>query len=261
MATPSVTVKCFGICTHLDPGTISEERRVVLVNAADPSRYGNIPALAGLSAHRATLQILRSDLVHEAEARWWFPIIHADQEKVVWRLDGVKLRVVDGIADPEAKIECIPPLRAYCMRLHSPGPAVTDDDPERTACIFEYPKSPVHGQTPEGGGAVTGAITIRSGDTLAFEATKFGLDDKLPFSVRHGASVSIANIPLVDQDETNRDFFFHFLVGMRAFIPGDFPLGATLPTPFQCDETLNGVNLPIGIGDLTTPGCSNTTYP
>ena len=74
--------------------------------------------------------------------------------------------------------------------------------------------------------------------------------------------MSISNVPVDLGLEVSNDFYFHFLTVMRAFSQGDFPPGARFPDhPFHCEATLDGSTLPVGIGDLTTPGCSNTTYP
>jgi len=267
----SVTVKCFGICTHLDPRSSADEHRVVLVNAARPGRrFGAIPELRGLVEHRARLEIKRVDLVGEPQARSWFPIIFADGERVVWSLDGVRLRSTNGIkndAGPSPGLNCIPSLQSYCRPLPALGPAATGDDPERTTCYFDYPNSPLVGETPDGGGAVTGVITIATlTDTPSFDVKPFsqppGQDESLSFSILSGKTVFLSNIPVDKGEEANEDFNFHFLTVMQAFAGGDFPPGTSLPAgPFHCVGTLNTDDLPIGIGDLTTPGCSNTTYP
>lgn len=278
MAQSSVTVKCVGICTHIDPASEEEEHVTVLVNAAHPgTKYAGVFQLKDLAAHRAHLQIDRADIVGDPPARPWFPITYADDAVVSWSLEGVQIQLLHGVSfqgpQPE-ELACIPRLRDYGSGEVLPGPAVTGNDPEWTACKFVYPRSKIFGATPhpeppkEPGGAVGAFIMI---DTLdehpTFEVQPFGVGDPLLIHVRPDAVVTLSNHPPdagnSDVDK-NEDFFFHFITVMPNFTELGFPPHARVPeTRFTCGKDIGTDHLPydVTLPDLTTPGCSNSAYP
>jgi hypothetical protein len=278
MANGSVRVKCFGICTHIDPASEDDDHRVILVNAAHPgTHFAHICQLQALAAHRAHLQIDRADIIGEPPARPWFPITYADDKVVSWSLEGVRIRLLHGVKyegpQPE-ELACIPSLRDYGSGEREPGPAVTGDDPERTACDFVYARSKIFGATPhppspeEPGGAVSAVIVIDTIDEHpTFEVRPFGEGDPVFFSIRSGKTITLSNHPPDTRDpnaDQNEDFYFHFLTVMQDVTEGDFPPDARVPTErFTCGIDVGDDHLPydMTLPDLTTPGCSNSSYP
>lgn len=268
----TIAVSCFGICTHIHPEMDRETHRVVLVNASDKKRIDAHPAMKdrGINEHDATLQILRSDLRREPEARPWLPIIFMDATRVVWKLDGVFLstngvRTVEG---PRTPPECIPHLGEYCGPLPLPAPRDEAEGLETaadTACIFQYPSCPYVGEShnpdnrPDGGAAV-GVLTIGFTALPVLHAAGF-TGGELSIDVQPGAEITISNIPKIVTLDKDADFLLHFLalsnVPEGARYPGEDP-GVPIRT---CSRPWSSKNPPIHIGDVSTPGCSNSNYP
>lgn len=266
-----ITVSFFGICTHIHPELDRETHDVVLVNASDSKRIDAHPEMKarGVTEHHATLQILRSDLREEPQARPWLPIIFADEVRVVWKLAGVFLRTTDGVRTVEGARtlpECIPHLHHYCDEL--PLPRTLTEGLETiadTACIFRYPSSPYSGKShnpdkrPDGGAAV-GVVSIGTSSLPAIHAAGFK-DGELVIPVAPGAEITVSNIPKIVKDDKDADFLLHFLalgrVPPKARYPGENPGDPIV----VCPEPVSTKNLPINIGDISTPGCSNSNYP
>jgi len=266
----SVTVSSFGICTHVNPQEDSETHQVVLVNARSKARLHEHRQLRenDVQPHDATLEILRRDLTQDAEARAWFPIIFANEERVVWKLDGVFLRIANGVRTVEGTHTppaCIPHLREYCAVLPSMRREAVETA-AKTACIFEYPSSPYTGRShnpnrnPDGGASV-GVMTIGTSAPPILGVTSFD-GDEVSFPVLSGAAITIANIPRIVKDDKDADFLLHFLA------LDDIPEGARYPGEqltdaffVPCTKPVSTKNLPLHLGDITTPGCSNSNYP
>lgn len=269
----SVSIRCFGICTHIFPGIDADDHRVILVNASQPDiRYAGIPELRDLIGHRAHLEIDRAAIVGAPPARPWFPIDYADDKIVRWSLEGVRIKSLNGVhygGDFSQTARCIPRLLDQCG---DPKPTLALDlIPERTACELVYPRSPVVGATPDlpEGGAVTAFINLSTtvdGPFLnpTFLVEQLDGDGQVQFSVLSESTLMLSNLPADHKDDQDRDFFFHFLTVMKGLTKDDFPHDAHPPRdPIKCLTTLPGDHLPLGvkIEDLTTPGCSNSAYP
>jgi len=256
-----VKVQFFGICTHMGSqkfgaASVHWGHRVVLVNARHP-KDSHEPKLRHLNPHVGRLQIKAKDITGPLPATPWFPIVFNDGETIEWDLDGVHLRVGGERPHPGSNSgNCIPHLGDLCVQLPPAGPATHVADREKASCFFDFGEATFEGKL-HGQGASMGVLTVGTTGSPKLHVKNFGLEaQEVAIDICPGAEVSVSNIPLDPKADKKNDFLLHFLAAEQ------FPLGAIIPpSGFLCTEPVETYNLPLHLGDITGPGCSNSSYP
>ena len=258
---PQVIVDFYGICTHVEH---DGKRKVVLVNASRPHhRFEHVPKLKGLAAHHALFQVERKDLVSttlpDAPS---FQILAETKDYVAWKMDGVTITVPSAVSTVTGAqpATCIPHLSALCPTLPSLGPAAHERNAQWTSCSFESVPTLLEGRRTAGGAAV-GRVVLTTNQFPIVSIAPFDGNTPFQLEVQPGARLVIANIPIDPSSDKTEDFYFHYVVTMKGVTAGDFPQNAGTPhAAMQCPPI--GTYLgPLGIPDITTPGCSNSDYP
>jgi hypothetical protein len=253
---PSITIHSYGICTH----AVTEDgrRRTILTNASEQSRIDDYPELRenGVQPHVARLTIARESFIGPVPAPAWFQPIETGAERIEWKLDGVRIAIVNPAsqAPNAAASDCIPHLRNIVTNP-PPPPLLRDVDEKNTACHFDYPMVQLVGENLKGG-AIFVTATVATSGPPTLRVTPFDNSEAVDLELIAGAEIALSNLPQSMGTGSDADFLLHFLT--TTALPAQAVIRTSEP---PCSAPVVPVLRPKHLGDMTGPGCSNTNYP
>jgi hypothetical protein len=264
-----------GVCTYFptfrdyDTSPDAPAHRMLLVNGG-PNAIEKI-RMGGLSAHTATIQISRQQVIGDLPPGFPVTEVTADYYKITLNdTFGMKIWVEDTIGSyQEFNIANLPGLEEHLsIALPPPNPLVFNEDPTGASVYVDFDSGTISAlllPVMDSAMGITQLVINTSGEDVGVTFKQFGSENEWTVRLRDGITlpggVTVSNMVAAGLTENPLDFYLQYLAVGSLFPPiSDIRLVNEVPT---LPPATFSYGMPVNSNSFedADPGCSNSHYP